>query len=224
MGDAVFGRGSVDPQHFVSIILAFVISITIHEFAHAYTATLLGDPTPRDQGRVTLNPVAHLDPIGFLFLIFIALTGFGLGWGKPVSFNPYRIRWGKRGVALVSAAGPISNVILALVLAVPQRIFATGFQTLPLNAQTFVNTLITLNLGLAAFNLVPLPPLDGLKILTGILPDFWYPVLAPLDRYGFMILFVIVFFQPNIIFNISAPVFGVLTRVIEGTAGVFGSL
>jgi Zn-dependent protease len=110
------------------------------------------------------------------------------------------------------------------VLAVPQRIFTTGFHTLPPNAQTFINTMITLNIGLAAFNLVPLPPLDGLKILTGILPDFWYPVLAPLDRYGFMILFVIVFFQPNIIFNISAPVFGVLTRVIEGTAGVFGSL
>ena len=142
----MFGRGNVDPQHFVSIILAFVISITIHEFAHAYAATLLGDPTPREQGRVTLNPIAHLDPIGFLFLIFIALTGFGLGWGKPVSFNPYRIRWGKRGVALVAAAGPISNVILALVLAVPQRIFATGFHTLPPNAQTFVNTLITLNL------------------------------------------------------------------------------
>ncbi len=219
----MFGRGTVDPQHFVSIILAFVVSITVHEFAHAYVATLLGDPTPREQGRVTLNPIAHLDPIGFLFLIFIALTGFGLGWGKPVSFNPYRIRWGKRGVALVAAAGPISNVILALVLAVPQRIFTTGFHTLPPNAQTFVNTLITLNLGLAAFNLVPLPPLDGLKILTGILPDFWYPVLAPLDRYGFMILFAIIFFQPRIILNISAPVYELLTRAIEGTAGVFGS-
>lgn len=219
----VFGRGDVNPQQFVSIILAFVISITIHEFAHAYAATRLGDPTPRDQGRVTLNPIAHLDPIGFLFLIFIALTGFGIGWGKPVAFNPYRIRWGKRGVALVAAAGPISNVILALVLAVPQRVFTTGFHNLPPNAQTFVNTLITLNIALAAFNLVPLPPLDGLKILTGILPDFWYPVLAPLDRYGFVILFAIIFFQPRIILNISAPVYEALTRAIEGTAGVFGN-
>lgn len=219
----MFGRGDVNPQQFVSIILAFVISITIHEFAHAYAATLLGDPTPRDQGRVTLNPIAHLDPIGFLFLIFIALTGFGLGWGKPVAFNPYRIRWSKRGVALVAAAGPISNVILALFLAVPRRVFTTGFHNLPPNAQTFVTTLITLNLALAAFNLVPLPPLDGLKILTGILPDFWYPVLAPLDRYGFMILFAIIFFQPRIILNISAPVYEVLTRLIEGTAGIFGN-
>jgi Zn-dependent protease len=221
----VFGTANVSPQVFVSILLAFVISITIHEFAHAYTATLLGDPTPRDQGRVTLNPIAHLDPIGFLFLIFIALTGFGLGWGKPVQFNPYRMRWGKHGVALVAAAGPISNIILALVLAVPQRIFTTGFQTLPPYAQTFVNTLITLNIGLAAFNLIPLPPLDGLKILTGILPDFWYPVLAPLDRYGFVLLFLIIFFAPlrPVLTNISAPVYESLTHLIRGTSGSFGN-
>lgn len=221
----MFGRASVNPQIFLSILIAFVISIAIHEFAHAYVATLLGDPTPREQGRVTLNPIAHLDPIGFLFLIFVALTGFGLGWGKPVQFNPYRMRWGKHGVALVAAAGPISNVILALVLAVPQRIFAAGFANLPPNAQTFVNTLITLNLALAAFNLIPLPPLDGLKILTGILPDFWYPILAPLDRYGFLLLFLIIFFAPlqPILFNISAPVYDTLTHLIRGTAGVFGS-
>lgn len=219
----MFRTGNVSVQQFVSIIFAFVISITIHEFAHAYAATVLGDPTPREQGRVTLNPIAHLDPIGFIFLIFIALTGFGIGWGRPVQFNAYRIRWGKHGVALVAAAGPISNVILALALAVPQRIFASSFSNLPPNAQVFVNTLITLNLALAAFNLVPLPPLDGLKILTGILPDFWYPVLAPLDRYGFVILFLIIFFQPRIITNISAPVYQTLTRLIEGTAGVFGN-
>lgn len=221
----MFGRTNVNPQVFVSILIAFVISIAVHEFAHAYTATLLGDPTPREQGRVTLNPMAHLDPIGFLFLVFIALFGVGLGWGKPVQFNPYRMRWGKHGVALVAAAGPISNVILALVLAVPQRIFATGFHNLPPAAQTFVNTLITLNLALAAFNLIPLPPLDGLKILTGILPDFWYPVLAPLDRYGFLILFLVIFFQPlrPVLFNISAPVYETLTRLIQGATGVFGT-
>ncbi|MDQ6603079.1 MAG: site-2 protease family protein [Chloroflexota bacterium] len=221
----MFGRTDINPQVFVSILLAFVISITIHEFAHAYTATLLGDPTPREQGRVTLNPMSHLDPIGFLFLVFVALTGFGLGWGKPVQFNPYRMRWGKHGVALVAAAGPISNVILALVFAVPQRVFATGFHTLPPNVQTFVTILVTLNLALAAFNLIPLPPLDGLKILTGILPDFWYPILARLDQYGFVLLFLVIFFQPlrPVLFNISAPVYETLTRLIEGASGVFGS-
>jgi len=221
----VFGRTDINPQVFVSILLAFVISITIHEFAHAYMATRLGDPTPREQGRVTLNPMTHLDPIGFLFLVFVALTGFGIGWGKPVQFNPYRMRWGKHGVALVAAAGPISNVILALVLAVPQRVFATGFHTLPSSAQTFVDILVKLNIALAAFNLIPLPPLDGLKILTGILPDFWYPILARLDQYGFVILFLVIFFQPlrPVLFNISAPVYETLTHLIEGASGVFGS-
>lgn len=219
----MFGRASIDPQRFVFIIIAFIISITIHEFAHAYVATRLGDDTPRAQGRVTLNPVAHLDPIGFLFLVFIALTGFGLGWGRPVPFNPYRIRWGKRGVALVAAAGPLSNVILALVLAVPQRVFATGFGNLPPSGQVFVNLLIGLNIGLAAFNLIPLPPLDGLKIITGFLPDFWYPVLAQLDRYGFLILFAIVFFFPAILFGISDPVYRLLTGLIEGASRAFGS-
>ena len=221
----MFGGNTPDVRIFVSILLAFVISITIHEFAHAYVATALGDPTPREQGRVTLNPIAHLDPIGFLFLLFVALTGFGLGWGKPVQFNAYRIRWGKRGVALVAAAGPLSNVILALVLAVPRRIFATGYHNLPPNVQIFVAILVNLNIALAAFNLIPLPPLDGLKILTGILPDFWYPILAPLDRYGFLILFLIIFFAPlrPVLTDISAPVYETLTRLIDGASGVFGS-
>jgi Zn-dependent protease len=220
----LFGGNTPSVLVFVSILLSFVISITIHEFAHAYTATVLGDPTPREQGRVTLNPIAHLDPIGALFLLFVALTGFGLGWGRPVQVNYYRLRGGKRGMAFVAAAGPLSNIILALVLAVPRRVFTTGFHNLPPNAQVFVTVLINLNIALAAFNLIPLPPLDGLKILTGILPDFWYPILAPLDRYGFIILFLLIFFpltQP-ILTNISAPVYQGLTRLIEGASGVFG--
>jgi Zn-dependent protease len=222
----VFGRGNIDGQQFAFILIAFVISITIHEFAHAYTATILGDDTPRAQGRVTLNPIAHLDPIGSLLLIFVALYGFGLGWGKPVIFNPYRIRWGKRGVALVALAGPVSNVILALVLAVPQRVFASGFANLSPATQRFVGILIGLNLALAAFNLIPLPPLDGSKILLGILPDFWYVVLAPLERYGFVILFFFLLFRPlqPILYGISTPVYELLTRLIEGASRGFGTL
>jgi len=221
----VFGRGNIDGQQFLFILISFVISITIHEFAHAYTATILGDDTPRAQGRVTLNPLAHLDPIGSLLLIFVALSGFGLGWGKPVVFNPYRIRWGKRGVALVAAAGPISNVILALVLAVPQRVFASGFANLSPATQRFIMILIGLNIGLAAFNVIPLPPLDGSKILLGFLPDFWYVVLAPLERYGFVILFFFLLFPPlqPILYGISAPVYQSLTRLIEGASRAFGS-
>jgi Zn-dependent protease len=222
----VFGRGNIDGQQFLFILISFVISITIHEFAHAYTATILGDDTPRAQGRVTLNPLAHLDPIGSLLLVFVALSGFGLGWGKPVIFNPYRIRWGKRGVALVALAGPLSNVVLALVLAVPQRVFASGFANLSPTAQRFIGVLIGLNIALAAFNVIPLPPLDGSKILFGILPDFWYVALAPLERYGFVILFFFLIFPPlqPILYGISAPVYQALTRLIEGAARGFGAL
>jgi Zn-dependent protease len=221
----VFGRGTIDGQQFAFILIAFVISITIHEFAHAYTATILGDDTPRAQGRVTLNPLAHLDPIGSLFLIFVALTGFGLGWGKPVIFNPYRVRWGKRGVALVALAGPVSNVILALVLAVPRRLLSSSYANLSPAAQRFIGILILLNIALAAFNLIPLPPLDGSKILLGVLPDFWHVVLAPLERYGFVILFFFLLFAPlrGILYGISAPVYDGLTRLIEGASRGFGT-
>lgn len=218
----MLGRVNIDPQRFVFIIIAFIISVTIHEFAHAYAATRLGDDTPRAQGRVTLNPIAHFDPIGFLFLVFIALTGFGIGWGRPVQFNPYRIRWGKRGIAIVAAAGPLSNIILALVLAVPQRAFASGFASLPPNGQVFVTLLIGLNIGLAAFNLIPLPPLDGLKIIAGFLPDFWAPVFDRLNQYGFLILFAIIFFLPGILFGISDPIYRLLTNLIEGASRAFG--
>lgn len=212
----MFGLGQVNPQRFVAILLCFVISITIHEFAHAWAANQLGDDTARLAGRITLNPIAHFDPLGFLFLVLIALGGGFLGWGKPVPVNYYRLRDGKRGMALVAAAGPLSNLVIATVLALPLRFLPGVFTTLPPAAQLFFRTMIGLNIGLFAFNLIPLPPLDGLKILTGILPDFWQPVLAPLDRYGFVILFAIVFILPGLIFGISAPVQNALTRLIVG--------
>ena len=212
-----FGQ-SVDPQRFVAILLCFVISITIHEFAHAWTAQQLGDDTAKLAGRITLNPIVHFDPIGFLFLVLIALGGGFLGWGRPVPVNYYRLRGGKRGMALVAAAGPLSNLVIAIAVGLPLRFLPGTFLALPPGAQLFFRTLIGLNIGLFAFNLIPLPPLDGLKILTGLLPDFWLPVLAPLDRYGFVILFALVFFLPGLIFGISTPVQSALTRLIVGTS------
>lgn len=217
------GRG-VDPQQFVIIVLCFVVSITVHEFAHAWTANRLGDDTARLLGRITLNPVAHFDPIGFLFLLLIALGGNLLGWGKPVPVNAYRLVGGKRGMALVAAAGPLSNLIIALALGLPIQFLPGVFASLPPLARAFIETLVLLNIALAAFNLIPLPPLDGLKILTGLLPDFWTPVLAPLDRYGFIILFLLFFSGSllpglgltGVITGISGPVFGLLRFLILG--------
>lgn len=214
----MFGFGErIDPQQFVIILLCFVVSITVHEFAHAWTANRLGDDTARLLGRITLNPIMHFDPIGFLFLLLIALGGGFLGWGKPVPVNTYRLRGGKRGMALVAAAGPLSNLAIAVALGLPVRFLPETFRALPLAAQNFIGTLILLNIGLVAFNLIPLPPLDGLKILGGFLPDFWTFTLAPLERYGFVILFGLFFLVPAVILGISAPVSDALRRLILGT-------
>ncbi len=211
------GRG-VDPQQFVIIMLCFVVSITVHEFAHAWTANRLGDDTARLLGRITLNPVAHFDPIGFLFLLLIALGGGFLGWGKPVPVNPYRLAGGKRGMALVAGAGPLSNLIVALTLGVPIRLLPGVYAGLPPLAQQFLGTLVLLNIGLVAFNLIPLPPLDGLKILTGFLPDFWGYTLARIEQYGFVILFLLFFVAPGVILGISGPVQRLLQQLILGRA------
>ncbi|MFN3337105.1 MAG: site-2 protease family protein [Thermomicrobium sp.] len=208
--------GRLDAETILATLLAFVVAITIHEFAHAWTALRLGDDTAARLGRVTLNPLAHLDPIGSLGLLMIVFLGFGIGWGRPVPVNPNRLRWGHRGMALTALAGPLSNVIVALAFALPYRL---GFPAAPEVVTTFVQRLVLVNLLLAAFNLIPIPPLDGLKILLGILPAFWYPVLAPLERYGVGILLVLIVFGSlggSVLTAMYLPVYRLLFRLIVG--------
>lgn len=140
--------------------LALIIAITVHEFAHALVADKLGDPTARSQNRLTLNPLSHLDPLGTVALLFM-----GFGWGRPVPFDPYNLRNPRRDSALISLAGPTSNLLLAILLSLILK-FIPLF---PLLASLF-SFLIALNIMLAIFNLVPVYPLDGEKILTGLLP------------------------------------------------------
>lgn len=191
-----------DGTAIVSILVAFVIGTAIHEFSHAWTALMLGDDTAERQGRITLNPIAHLDPIGFLGMVLLAIGGFGIGWGKPVPVNPNRLRWHQRGMALTALAGPVSNVILATIFIIPLRF---GHATLPGKGNEFMHWFIWTNLLLASFNMIPIPPLDGHKILTGILPDFWYPVLAPLEKYGVIVLIGLIF-----IGSIGGPILGAM--------------
>src|SRR3989338_8349842 len=155
----------------ISWIFAFVVAITIHETAHAFMADKLGDPTARLMGRLSLNPLVHYDPIGtslLLGLVFLRALGFPVipfGWAKPVQFDPYNLKNPRRDSALISLAGPVSNLLLAILLSLVLRFMISGFLV------DLLYPIITLNVVLAIFNLVPIHPLDGGKIFVGILPE-----------------------------------------------------
>ena len=144
-----------NPSAFIVIFGGIILAIGIHEAAHAFTADFLGDPTPRSLGRTTLNPLAHLDPLGTLVIL---VTGF-FGWGKPAPFDPYNLRDPRRDTALIALAGPASNIVLAVIFSLVLR-----FTALPPIFNIILFSLVTLNINLALFNLLPVPPLDGSKI------------------------------------------------------------
>lgn len=182
---------------------------------------MLGDDTGQRQGRITLNPLAHLDPLGSLGLLLIVIGGFGIGWGRPVPVNPNRLRGHQRGMALTALAGPLSNVILAILFVIPLRFGSFGGSDSAVNV--FLNQIVFVNLLLASFNLIPIPPLDGHKILTGILPNFWYQYLAPLERYGVLILLALIMFGGlgrGILSSIYDPVYRSLSSLIVGGSGL----
>lgn len=173
---------------------AILISLTVHEFSHGYVAKLLGDETAARQGRLSLNPLRHLDPIGTI-LLFVA----HFGWAKPVPINPMYFRGNRnRGVLLVSAAGPASNLILSLVAALFFKIVLI-YNINNNYLISFIVLMIEINVGLAIFNLIPIPPLDGSKILASILPPNQRNVIYELERYGFILLIIILYFGGNFI-------------------------
>lgn len=193
------------------VIVAFVVAITIHEAAHALAATWLGDDLPRLQGRLTLNPMRHLDPMGTLM---IAIAPFG--WGRPVLVNPYRLRFGfNRGMALVALAGPLSNVALAMALTpVTRQLLDT--LTLPdlvgstpdVLAAKALLVAVEINVILAVFNLLPIPPLDGFSVLVGVVPQPLADRLNELRRYGPYLLigiFLLIWLIPQGTIIISGP-------------------
>ena len=200
--------GPIDGVDILTRLIAFVVAITIHEFMHAYTAYRLGDPTAARLGRITLNPAAHFDPLGFIFLLLILFGIPALAWGKPVPFNPGNFRDPKRGAMLVAAAGPLSNLVQAAVFVVPLWVAPAAVGAAPPIVQSLLYALVGINLALAAFNMIPIPPLDGHKILTGLLPDFWYPVLAPLERYGFALLLLVIFVPGFLGIDLLGPMIG----------------
>ncbi|MDY7077956.1 MAG: site-2 protease family protein [Chloroflexota bacterium] len=194
----------------VRLVVLF-LGIPIHEWAHAWSAYQLGDDTASMQGRMTLNPIAHLDPIGSLLILFS-----GFGWGKPVPVNPYRMRKNPRvGMAISAAAGPLSNFVLAMLLAIP---FRMRWVTWDSGIGDFLLLAIQINLGLMLFNLIPAYPLDGEKVLVGLLPPRWGDNLLRLRPFGSLILAALLFVLPrmgmDLIGMVIAPAYSFLIRLL----------
>ncbi len=181
----------------IAVAIILLISFPVHEFSHALAAYRLGDGTAKLFGRLTLNPIVHFDPIGGLLLVFSALLGgIGFGWANPTPVNPMNLRGGRQGEAIVAFAGPASNLIIATAAALPVRFIAAS-PTLQVEVPDIVQLvlayIVLINLALAIFNLIPIPPLDGSKVLFAFLPPRlawqWRPVL---EQYGFFLLILLI--------------------------------
>lgn len=185
-------------EEILALALGLVVAITVHEASHAFVADKLGDPTPRLQGRLTLNPLSHLDPIGTLMILVARF-----GWGKPVQFDPYNLREPQKDSALISIAGPAANLATAVLIALIIR-STTPFIIYPSSFITILLTVAVININLAVFNLIPIPPLDGSKFFAGVFPGL-APVIYGMERYGFIILLALVFLFPGLLYSTIIP-------------------
>jgi Zn-dependent protease len=214
-----FIRGQTGLGELAAWLIAVVIAITVHEFAHAKSAELAGDSTPRRMGRVTLNPLAHYDPLGSTMFLLM-----GFGWAKPVPINPAQMRHPQRDTVLVSLWGPLSNLLMAAVLAVPVRLGVLGDYLLPVLIIIFANLL------LAIFNLIPIGPLDGAHVLEGLLSPKGRQRLQDFYRRNqqwLLLAFLVVFLVPEIrrvVFGvILVPVQLLLGLLVGPIGGIFGA-
>lgn len=195
------------PLAFFLILIGLLLSISFHEAAHCFVTDKLGDPTPRVMGRLTLDPRAHLDPLGTLLIV---LTGFG--WGKAAPYDPYNLKSPVRDTAIIAAAGPLTNILIAILLALLTRLLGGNL------IAVFAEFLIHINLALALFNLLPVYPLDGGKIMRAILPrESSLEYEATMERYGqFILLFLIlpIFNGQSAVVNLLGPVLNLLTNLL----------
>ena len=201
----------------IFFFLIIVPSSIIHEYAHGWMANMLGDPTAKHAGRLTINPLAHIDLFGTIllpvFLMWISSGSFLFAYAKPVPYNPYNLKNQRWGPAAVGAAGPIANILLAAAFALAIRLLPIGG-----NFTLFLSMIVYANVLLAIFNLVPIPPLDGSKVLFALLPDSLSRLRDILEQYGFFLLFIFIFY----LFKLISPlIMRVYEFFIGGVPGVF---
>ncbi|MDB5194530.1 MAG: peptidase [Parcubacteria group bacterium] len=199
-------------------ILILIMSVVIHEVSHGYAALFYGDHTAEYEGRLTLNPLKHLDPFGSvilpILLYFSSGGGFVFGWAKPVPYNPHNLRPGRWPEAFVALAGPLSNLTIALIFGLVIRFSGASAYSLNSGFYFILSLIVFINLTLAIFNLVPLPPLDGSKILFAIFPDRLYRMRGTFERYGVILTLIFIFF----VWQFVAPVAGMLFQVLTGVS------
>ena len=213
----------IDPAAIIAVGIMLLVGFPVHEFSHALAAYRLGDGTAKMFGRLTLNPIVHFDPLGGLLLVISALgTGFFFGWAKPTPVNPFNLRGGRTGEALVAAAGPLSNLILAAAFALPLRYILTSGTEIPAIVHNTLVNLVSLNLLLMVFNLIPIPPLDGSKVLFAALDrGTEYRIRPVLEQYGFLILIAAVFLpilpgRQTVVGAVVSEVLGPLFELLVG--------
>ena len=195
-------------------IAVLIMSVVIHEVSHGYAASFLGDETARYEGRLTLNPLKHLDPMGSFIIPLVSYLSVGMlfGWAKPVPYNPYNLRPGRWSEAMVAAAGPASNLAVAIVFSLFLRIVTGSASGIASPALLEVTSIVILiNIVLAIFNLIPIPPLDGSKLLFALFPEKLYVLRAFYEKFGFILLLFFIFFLWKYLFPVVALVFFFLT-------------